>query len=76
MERLKMIKGLITHPKIDTPAIFLGLSRINVNRMIEGLPIKFNLKEIGLNDITLIIHYGTTEEEILKDLIKHGIDLR
>jgi hypothetical protein len=42
--------------------ILLGLSDENMNRLKIDNPIKFNLKELGLQDIDVVIFNGRTEE--------------
>ena len=57
-----MVKGMIGD------AVLIGLSNENVRRLKKGLPIKFNLKVLGLEDREVIIIHGTTEKAILKKL--------
>ena len=44
--------------------IFFGLSDVNLEKLKEGKPIKFNLNELGLQDIDVVIFHGKTEEEM------------
>lgn len=63
-----MIKGYL-----DTArgrAIFIGLSRQNMERLLHDEPILFNLSEIGLPAQEVIIMGGETEDEITKELGK------
>lgn len=54
-------------------ALVFGLSENNIQRLKQDQPIKFNLRELGLPELDIFIMYGTTEEEIQKDFLKHGI---
>lgn len=47
--------------------IYLGLSRMNIEKLQEGKPISFNGSEIGLSG-TVIIDFGETEEELVTKL--------
>ena len=43
-------------------SIVLGLSDENMKRLAADQPIKFNLKELGLQDIQVFIFNGRNEE--------------
>lgn len=58
-----MIKAKTT----DGDLIF-GLSAENIKRLQKGMPIKINLKDLGLEDRTIVILYGESEQSIAKDL--------
>ena len=51
----------------------LGLSDENVRRLTQDQPIKFNLKELGLMDLDVVIFNGKTEEEITKMMSDAGL---
>lgn len=53
--------------------LFLGLTGENVTRLAAGEPIKIEpemMKKFGLPPITVIIHYGKTEDDIVADFRK------
>lgn len=50
----------------------LGLSKINLKKLKAGQPILVDGSEIGIeNDI--LIMYGTTENDIIRELQKNGL---
>lgn len=53
--------------------IILGLSDENINRLQNGLPIKFNLKDLGLQDMDVVIFHGKTEFEMKQTMFKAGL---
>lgn len=50
------------------PMLLLGLSGENVTRLMADEPIKFNLTELGLPPMVVVIVGGRTEESILDQL--------
>jgi hypothetical protein len=50
--------------------VVLGLSEENLARLVAQEPISFNLSEIGLSPIQVVIVGGRTEEELMADLRK------
>lgn len=52
--------------------LILGLSEKNLELLKTDKPIKFNLKDLGLQDMNVIIFYGKTEQELMS-LVKDGI---
>lgn len=44
--------------------IILGLSDENINRLKSDQPIRFNLKDLGLQDIEVLIFNGRSEESM------------
>ncbi len=52
--------------------ILLGLSRMNIERLIAGQPIKFDGAEIGLPGLTVGILFGETEQAMEQSLIDAG----
>lgn len=68
-----MIKAKATL-KDGRPLIVLGLSKMNLKKLKEGYPIKFNLNEIDLEGEVLIF-CGKTEQHILRDFEKAGIKI-
>jgi hypothetical protein len=46
--------------------IILGLSDVNLERLKDGQPIKFNLKELGLPDYEVFIFNGKDEQTMRK----------
>lgn len=47
--------------------IVLGLSEMNIKRLREGKPIKFNLKELGMSDIDILIFTGRDEHTMAEE---------
>lgn len=58
-----MIKALL-----GTDVAVLGLSRTNIDRLLQGKPIMVNLAEIGLRNQQVVIIAGETEQDIVEDL--------
>lgn len=62
-----MIKAKI---KLKEGSIFsilyiIGLSEMNIKKLVEGCPIVFDCTEIGMPDPgTIMIGYGKTEEDL------------
>ena len=50
--------------------IILGLSNENMKRLADNQPIKFNLKDLGLQDMEVIIFNGETEESMYLDMLE------
>ena len=65
--RFLMIKATGRMPN-GMPVLILGLSGENVTRLIAGEPMRFNLTDIGMPPLEVVIHYGKTEEDIVGDL--------
>lgn len=52
--------------------VILGLSDLNIKYLKEGKPIRFSLKELGMDDTIVYIFNGKDEEtmaEMMKDQI-------
>lgn len=64
-----MIKAVATQ-KDGSTAVFLGLSRENVDRLLANQPIAVKLRELhpDLPDLTVILLGGETEADIAEDL--------
>lgn len=61
----------------ESEGIFLGITGENVTRLVAGEPLKIppsKLKELGLPEVTIVIHYGRKEEDILKEINAHQGD--
>ena len=65
-----MIKARTFDPD-GHPVVFFGLSGENVTRLMAGEPILFNLAELDLPPMKVIIAYGRTEQAIKNDLEQH-----
>lgn len=52
--------------------LILGLSDENLKRLKNGEPIKFNMKEVGFDNIDVVIFNGKDEQKMKNDL-KHKI---
>lgn len=68
-----MIKAAKHGP--DGSTILIGLSRMNTVKLLEGKPIKFDGRKLGLPNITVLIVGGETEEAIIQELLDSGIKL-
>lgn len=54
------------------PILVLGLSATNIERLQDGMPIKVNLAEMGLQG-QVFIFTGATEDSMLKELQDAGL---
>ncbi|HMH92359.1 MAG TPA: hypothetical protein VK586_14895 [Streptosporangiaceae bacterium] len=64
---------------LGIPLLLLGLSGENVTRLAAGEPIRVSaaqMKQLGLPQIEVVIHYGRTEDDILAELKAHGVQAR
>jgi len=57
----------------DGPLLLLGLSGENVTRLMADEPIRFDLAELGLPPMVVVIVGGRTEEAIAEYLHKTGL---
>lgn len=55
--------------KCDNGDLVFGLSKENINRLMDGRPIIFNLNKMGLEDRRVMICYGETEEKLYEDMV-------
>jgi hypothetical protein len=63
---------------LGLPVLFLGLSGENVTRLAAGEPIRVSataMRELGLPQIEVVLHYGRTEDDIRAELKAHGVQL-
>lgn len=51
----------------------LGLTRENIDRLVAGKPIRFDLAELGLPACQFAIVYGETERDVLVPFAERGI---
>lgn len=51
----------------------LGLEEGNIERLKDGKPIYFPLKELGIEGVEIMIMYGETQEAIRDELRKSGL---
>lgn len=51
----------------------LGLSKKNIEKLMQGLPIKINGSDINLPNIEVFIMYGETEQKMHEDMVKMGL---
>lgn len=70
-----MIKVLARRKGGKPPLVILGLTGENITRLIAGEPISINLSEMGLPDCPLGIVYGKTEDDIVAELAKFGVNI-
>lgn len=61
--------------KLNNGDLLFGLSKQNIERMMKGEPVVFNLSSMGLEDRRVMIMYGETEDKIYEELVDH-IDLK
>jgi hypothetical protein len=52
--------------------VILGLSRANVDRLMDNQPIMFDMAQLGFPNQTLVICGGETNESINEDLRSIG----
>lgn len=55
------------------PLVLLGLSGENVTRLMADEPITFNLAEMGLPALQVVIIGGRTQAEIVAQLEQYGL---
>lgn len=55
------------------PVLIIGLSRLNVERLLDGMPIRFNASELGLPPLTVLILGGETEDSITEEFRSHPL---
>ena len=68
-----MIKFRAHHPGGGPPSLGLGLSRENVNRLIDGKPIVVHGADVGIAGVNVVfIFFGETEAEMRRELIDLG----
>lgn len=53
--------------------VLIGLSRMNVNKLIAGQPILFDGSEVDVPGIQIAIYFGETEEAMIDELGKRGL---
>lgn len=53
--------------------LVFGITDENIKRLKEDKPIKFNLSELGMDDITVYICHGK-DEQALYEQFKEGIN--
>ena len=51
-------------------AVIFGLSRLNLEKLQEGKPIAFDGGEVGLDGTRIMIMFGETENDIVRELTK------
>jgi hypothetical protein len=52
--------------------IVLGLSRVNCERLMAGMPISLDATELGFNG-RIVIFFGETEQAMAAELTKQGL---
>lgn len=62
-----MIKARL-HSKGKKPILLLGLTRKDMNRLLESVPTEIDLKTLGFKGGEVIIVGGETEEDIRADI--------
>lgn len=53
--------------------VVLGLSKMNIAKLQEGMPIKFSLEPFGMRDADLLIFAGDTEEKMVDELVQNEL---
>jgi hypothetical protein len=61
----------VVKAKMTDGSMLLGLSKMNIERLMEGKPIKFEGKDVG-HPGDIIIMYGETEEKIVEEILRHS----
>jgi hypothetical protein len=67
-----MIKA-VGRTGLGRPLLILGLSGENVTRLMADEPISFDLAELGLPPMRVVIVGGRTEDAITEQLAEHGL---
>lgn len=65
-----MIKA-VGGPPGEPPVLILGLSKTNVERLLSNQPIRISpeeVREMGLQPMTVVLLGGETENHIMEDL--------
>lgn len=62
-----MIK-YVAKAKDGKTIVGFGIDAENVKRLMAAMPILVHLKDLGLADIDILIHYGDTQKRIYEDL--------
>lgn len=57
--------------KLNNGNLIFGITRENVDRLKSGQSILINLKDMGLEDRKIVIHYRETEEELFAEMSEH-----
>lgn len=70
-----MIKAVMNKDGPGQPIVLLGLSAGNVMRLKEGHPIRVKGSEVGGIPLDILITYGDTEMDIVRDLKDAGLRL-
>lgn len=60
-----MIKAT-TKDSNGNPVLILGLSKMNMQKLKEDMPIAFDTSAVGLPQMKVIIMYGKTEADMAK----------
>lgn len=56
-------------------ALFLGLDADNIRRLTGGEPIRIppeRMAALGFPRMTVVLHYGETQEAMLNEIAAHG----
>lgn len=67
-----MIKA-VGRTGLGSPLLILGLSGENMTRLMAAEPISFDLADLGLPPMRVIIVGGRTEDAITGHLAEHGL---
>lgn len=71
-----MIKAIVTIGPQHLETLVIGLSMENVERLVQGKPIRFRGSEIGLTEVDqVVVHYGVNNADIVADLASIGVIL-
>jgi hypothetical protein len=62
-----MIKGRMGN------VVLIGLSRMNTERLLKDMPIKFDGADVALPGLTFVIIGGESEPELMAQLQKAGL---
>ncbi len=69
-----MLKAVMTKGD-GTKLILLGLEELNIQRLKEGKPIHVEGEDIGFPGIQIGIIYGETQQAMIDELKKSGVEL-
>ena len=53
--------------------VIIGLSRMNVERLTQDMPIRFPGEDVGVPGMLFVIIFGETEPEMVEQFKKRGL---
>lgn len=68
-----MIKAIV-QSNGGVKIVVLGVTRENIDRMLDNKPVRLNFSQLGLPPQTVVIIAGETEMDIMEDLRALGAE--